>query len=271
MHNHYSPAASSLLNVFKGNSLSTMLHNTPRLYIAHDFIQNQALTIIGDQAHYLLHVMRLKIGDSLRLFNGHDGEWHGIVKSIAKRSIEINLQDQLKPQKTEPDLWLCCAPIKKAHFEYMIEKATELGVSKIQPVLTSRTQIRQVNIERCASIAIEAAEQSERMSIPTIEKPLTLPVLIKQWASDRILIVCAEFGEAQPVGDAFKALAPSLPNLPKAAIVTGPEGGFIPEELEQLRQQKNTSFIRLGPRILRADTAAISALSCWQALAGDWK
>lgn len=244
------------------------LNTAPRLYIINDLAPPQTLTITADQAHYLQHVMRLKISDDLRLFNGRDGEWHASISGMDKRSVTVTLQKQLKPQKQEPDLWLCCAPIKKAHFDYMIEKATELGVAAIQPVLTARTQIREVNIERCTSMAIEAAEQSERLSIPEIKAPLALTALTANWPEDRHLIVCAEFGEATPIEQALQS--PALKNS-KAAILIGPEGGFAPDELEKLRIIKNTSFVRLGPRILRADTAAISALTCWQAICGDWK
>jgi 16S rRNA (uracil1498-N3)-methyltransferase len=243
------------------------MQNAPRLHIVNDLGPDQALTISGDQAHYLQNVMRLKVGDSVRLFNGRDGEWHGVLSEIAKRALTIKLQNQLKPQKSEPDLWLCCAPIKKAHFDYMIEKATELGVSTIKPVLTARTQIREVNVERCTSIAAEAAEQSERMNVPRVEKPMALSDLTASWPDDRQLIVCAEFGAAAPIHQALQA--PALRGK-KSAIIVGPEGGFAPEEFETLRAIKNALFVRLGPRILRADTAALSALTCWQAICGDW-
>lgn len=244
------------------------IQHSPRLHVVNDLAQSHPLTLTGDQEHYLLHVMRMKVGDELRLFNGRDGEWHSHITAITKKSANIMLRTQLKPQSITPDLWLCCAPIKKAHFEYMIEKATELGVSHIKPVLTARTQIREVNIERCTLIATEAAEQSERMNIPKIEKPITLTVGAQMWPEDRALIVCAEFGEALPLEQALTT--PALRNATKTAILTGPEGGFAPDEMEKVRTIKNAIFVRLGPRILRADTAAISAISCWQALCGDW-
>jgi 16S rRNA (uracil1498-N3)-methyltransferase len=228
--------------------------------------QNQALTLGPEHAHYLTNVMRIKVGDEVRLFNGRDGEWAGKIAAASKRSVEIALSSQLKPQKGEPDLWLCCAPIKKAHFDYMVEKATELGVAVIQPILTSRTQIRDVNVERCLSIAREAAEQSERLGVPEIKSPIEIAKLAATWSKDRALIVCAEWGDAVPVKESFA----QMKNTQKAAIVTGPEGGFSAEELELLRHIANSAFIHLGPRILRADTAAIAALSCWQAACGDW-
>jgi 16S rRNA (uracil1498-N3)-methyltransferase len=242
--------------------------HTPRLFIEAGLDKNRTVALGAEQSHYLQHVLRMKEGDELRLFNGRDGEWRGVISKTSKRSAEIGLREQLRPPAAESDLWLCCAPIKKAHFDYMIEKATELGVTAIQPLLTARAQIREVNLERCRAIAIEAAEQSERLNIPEIRKPAAFAALIPTWPPDRTLIVCAEWGEAMPIEKALVSLRTK--NIPKAAVLTGPEGGLAAEELEALRQVPNAVFVRLGPRILRADTAAIAALSCWQALCGDW-
>ena len=244
-------------------------HRTaPRIFVDSDLSENRSITIAEEQSHYLLNVMRLKSGDIVHVFNGRDGEWCGNIGNVTKRSTAIDLHELSRRQKTEPDLWLCCAPIKKAHFEYMIEKATELGVSVIQPVLTAHTQIREVNPERCRMIAIEAAEQSERLSVPEIHKPATLQELVAHWPPGRSAIVCAEHGHATPINEAMKS--PVMKTLTKGAIVTGPEGGFASEELEALRKIQSAVFVRLGPRILRADTAVIAALSCWQAICGDW-
>jgi len=246
-----------------------MLHHTlPRLYTTLKLDMSKPLSISGDQAHYLLHVLRIKIGNNIRLFNGLDGEWLGETTAVSKKSLEISLKSQTREQITSNNLWLCCAPIKKAHFEYMIEKATELGVAHIQPLLTARTQIREVNIERCQAIATEAAEQSERLDIPLIHPPVSLQHFIKDEHRDAHVIVCAEYGDALPINYALQNLA-SNPKQ-KTIIVTGPEGGFAPEEFDELRKISAALFVRLGPRILRADTAAISALSCWQAMKGDW-
>src|SRR5262249_2643831 len=152
---------------------------------------------------------------------------------------------------------------------YMVEKATELGVTVLHPTLTTRTQIRDVNAERLRAIAIESAEQSERLSIPEIRKPLDLKKLAQEWPQDRTPIICAEWGDAAPIENALAKL--DMKMRMKAAIFTGPEGGFAADELEALRALPGAVFVRLGPRILRADTAAIAALSCWQAICGDWK
>ena len=245
------------------------LRHTQRLFIEAALSTGQTVTLGAEHAHYLQHVLRMKPGGDVRLFNAHDGEWRGIVAKMLKRSAEIQLRERLRSPAPGPDLWLCCAPIKKAHFEYMIEKATELGVSAIQPLLTARTQVRDVNAERCRAIAVEAAEQSDRLGIPEIRKPVKLDSLAVPAAPPaRTYIVCAEWGDAAPIEKTLATLRVQKPA--KAAIITGPEGGFAAEELELMRKMPNAHFVRLGPRILRADTAAIAALSCWQAVCGDW-
>ncbi len=244
------------------------IRHTRRLFVPGNLAQGTVLSVSPDQAHYLLNVLRLQNGDILRVFNGKDGEFQASVAVSGKKKADLSLQDCLRPQNPEPDLWLCCAPIKKTHFDNMLEKATELGVSEIQPILTQRGQIRDVNGNRAYVLCREAAEQSERLSVPAIGNPVSLADLIDVFPQDRALIVCAEWGDATPICDALRA--PELDAFDKAALVTGPEGGFAAEELEMLRKAPNNFFIRLGPRILRADTAAIAALACWQALRGDW-
>ena len=240
---------------------------SPRLYVDSALVANTVAPITPEQTHYLQHVMRLKTGDTVRLFNERDGEWRASIHAISKRAMEIILHQQIRAPQPEPDLWLCCAPIKKNHFTFMLEKATELGVTAIHPLLTARTQVRDVNVERSRAIAIEAAEQSERLSIPAIHPPVSLRQMIATWPHDRTMIVCAELGDAAPI---HAALTARITPTAKVAIVTGPEGGFAAEELAMLREVPSSVFVRLGPRILRADTAAIAALSVWQAVCGDW-
>jgi 16S rRNA (uracil1498-N3)-methyltransferase len=244
------------------------LRHTHRIFVTDKLAQGSVLSGTPDQAHHLLDVLRLKIGDVLRLFNGRDGEYRGEITSVGKKKIEIRVTEQIRPQKVEPDLWLCCAPIKKTHFDFMLEKATELGACEIQPLLTQHTQIREVNANRAYSICREAAEQSDRLSVPAVGSPVFLADLIDVFPKDRALIVCAEWGKAVPIHDVLHS--PELRSFSKAAIVTGPEGGFAAEELELLRSHPHAFFVRLGPRILRADTAALAALTCWQAIQGDW-
>ena len=245
------------------------IRHLSRLYVEAGLGDEQAVTLNDKPSHYLQHVMRMKTGDALRVFNARDGEWLAKIAKTGKHTTDIECGKRLREPAAEPDLWLCCAPIKKAHFDYMIEKATELGTAVIQPLLTARTQIREVNSERCRAMAIEAAEQSERLGIPDIRKPLSPQALIKDWPNDRTLIICAEWGDAEPIEKTFAAL--HAKGMTKAAIVTGPEGGFAAEEMEVLKSVPGSVCVRLGSRILRADTAAIAALACWQAICGDWK
>ena len=241
---------------------------TLRLFVINDLAAGQTLTINGKEGHYIQNVMRLRVGDALRLFNGRDGEWLATLSALGKNVCEIQLKTRLRPQTQDTDIWLCCAPIKKAHFEYMIEKTTELGASVIQPMLTAHTQVRDVNTERLTTIAKEAAEQSERLSVPEIRNLVSLDALLSNWPKDRTLILCAEFGNALSIRDAFRNLTPQ--QIGKVGIMVGPEGGFQENELGLVRQRHEALFVRLGARILRADTAAIAALTCWQALCGDW-
>jgi 16S rRNA (uracil1498-N3)-methyltransferase len=245
------------------------LRHTQRIFVTQPLATGGKFTACEEHAHYLLNVLRMKTGDVLRVFNGRDGEFRGEVASTGKKTIDITIHEQLRPQQAEPDLWLCCAPIKKAHFDYLLEKATELGVREIQPILTGRTQIREINGDRAYAICREAAEQSDRLDVPAIGLPVSLADLIDVFPKDRAAIVCAEWGEAVDIQTALAA--PALKKFNKAAIITGPEGGFAAEELEMLRKMPNAFFVRLGPRILRADTAAIAALACWQSVQGDWK
>jgi len=242
-------------------------HLLPRLFVSSQLQAGLLSPFNEKQIHYITHVMRMSVGDSIRIFNGHNGEWIGQIQTITKRSINVEVRTQLRAQKSEPDLRLYCAPIKKSHFDYMIEKAAELGVTSLHPILTSRTQIREVNIERCQTLAIEAAEQSERLNILSFEHASTLQKVIEKWPVDCTPIICAEWGKAMSAYDVFLSLASQT----KIAIFVGPEGGFASEELALLRTLTQAHFVRLGPRILRADTAAIAALSCWQAFCGDWR
>jgi len=244
------------------------IHLTSRLFVTSDLGTHAMLALNPEQSHYLQHVMRLRRDDSVRLFNGRDGEWLAHISQVSKKAVELTVSEPLRSQKSEPNIELYAAPIKKAHFDYMLEKTTELGVTSIHPMLTARTQVRDVNVERCQSIVTEAAEQSERLSVPDIKKPVTLQNITTHWPQDRMLIVCAEWGDAQPLQTVLTL--PTIKSTPKIAIAIGPEGGFAAEELDLFRGLPNAIFVRLGPRILRADTAAIAALSCWQSVCGDW-
>lgn len=219
-----------------------------------------------EQAHYLLHVMRLKAGDALALFNAHDGEFAATLAEAGKRSATLLVGDVLRPPRPEPDLWLVFAPLKGDRSQWVAEKATELGVSALWPVFTRRTVPTRVNTDRLAANAVEAAEQCERLSVPDIRPAMPLDRVLAEWPEGRRLLVMDETGTGAGIGEV-------LPTLPEgaAAILVGPEGGFAESELDALRRLPFVTFVGLGPRILRADTAALAALACWQAWAGDWR
>jgi 16S rRNA (uracil1498-N3)-methyltransferase len=226
-----------------------------------------ASVVPGDgQTHYLLHVMRAKAGDMLRLFNGRDGEWLARIATVSKRTCTLLCERLIAPQSQAPDIWLVFAPIKKTPADYVVQKATELGVSRLQPVFTRRTIVSRVNLERMSANAIEAAEQSGRLDVPEIAEPQDLSSLLSQWPSQRGLIFCDEAGEAPPIAQALAGA-----KLGSWAILTGPEGGFDASERGMIRAKPFALPVSLGERILRADTAALAALSVWQATCGDWQ
>jgi 16S rRNA (uracil1498-N3)-methyltransferase len=222
------------------------------------------------QAHYLRHVMRRAEGAPLRLFNGRDGEWKATLSLRGKRGAAAQVTERTRRQAREPDLWLCFAPVKRARIDWIAEKATELGVAVLQPVITQHTIVERVNFERLRANTVEAAEQTERLTVPEVRAPVELARLLTAWPAGRRMLVCDETGGGAPIGEALAGLDDAARAAPWG-IVTGPEGGFAGHELEALRGTKEGLAVGLGPRILRADTAALSALACWQALVGDWR
>ena len=237
-----------------------------RLYVEAALEPGARVVPSDSQSHYLLHVMRAKAGDRVSLFNGRDGEWLARLALVAKRSCTLECERQTAPQREVPDLWLVFAPIKKTPADYVVQKATELGVRVLQPVLTSRTIVRRVNLERMRANAVEAAEQSGRVSVPEIRETLELDKLLAAWPRERRILFCDEGGDAQSIANALHEGAAG-----PWAILTGPEGGFDPAERAALRALKFVVPVSLGERTLRADTASLAALSVWQALKGDWR
>jgi len=236
-----------------------------RLHVDADLGSGARIVPDEGQTHYLLHVMRAKAGDRLNLFNGRDGEWLARIAEVSKRACALECERRTAPQTNVPDLWLCFAPIKKTPADYVVQKATELGVRVLQPVFTRRTIVGRVNLDRMRANAIEAAEQSGRVSVPQTREPLALDKLVGAWPAERMMIFCDE-GGAPPMAEALRTLP-----LGPAAILAGPEGGFDPAEREMLRAQAFVVPVSLGPRILRADTAGLAALAIWQAVLGDWR
>ncbi|HEY2011471.1 MAG TPA: 16S rRNA (uracil(1498)-N(3))-methyltransferase [Rhizomicrobium sp.] len=235
-----------------------------RLYVTGDLGANRTVALDEGQAHYLLHVLRARAGNRALLFNGRDGEWLAEIAVAGKRGVTATCLKQTQAQAGAPDIWLAFAPVKKTPSDYLVQKATELGASVLQPVFTHRTIVARINEERMAANAIEAAEQSARLSVPEICAAVSLDKLVASWPKERRLYFCDEGGDAKPLAEAARGA-----NGP-AAILTGPEGGFDRGEREMLRALPFVTPVTLGPRILRADTAALAALAVWQSVCGDW-
>lgn len=251
---------------------------TPRLYVAPDLAEGQDIALDGDQAHYLTRVLRLAAGDPVRVFNGRHGEFDASLAASTKNSATLKLAARVREQKAVPDLWLLFAPLKKARTDFLVEKAVELGAAELRPVITERSDADVVRTDRLHRIAVEAAEQTERLDVPTVQEAAKLSAAIAAWDPARALIYADEAGDegekpwggdagrARPMAEAVTELAGK-----PAAILIGPEGGFSPGERKRLRELSFVKPVGLGPRILRAETAAVAALTLYQSLAGDWR
>jgi 16S rRNA (uracil1498-N3)-methyltransferase len=234
-----------------------------RLFVDAPLAAGQAVPLSDAQAHHLRSVLRLPPGEGLRLFNPRDGEWLARLDALGKSGGSAAVERQLRPPAPAPDLWLCFAPVKKDAVDAVVEKGTELGAAVLQPVFTRFTDVQRVNLDRLRAHAVGAAEQCERLDVPDVRDPLRLDALLAAWPAGRPLLVCAEAGTARPIAEvAAEAAGP-------AGLLIGPEGGFAAAELDLLRRHEFVRPVGLGPRILRADTAAIAALAVWQMLAGD--
>jgi 16S rRNA (uracil1498-N3)-methyltransferase len=212
--------------------------------------------------------MRLGAGDAVLLFNGRDGEWEARVAETGRRRASLTVERRVRPQAPEPDPWLAFAPIKRGRLDLLVEKAVELGAARLIPVLTGQTAAARVNVPRLKAIAAEAAEQCGRLSVPEIAEPAALESLVAGWPGERRLLVLDESGGGRPIAE---ALAGAAAAPPAPGFLVGPEGGFRASELDLLRRLPFVVPVSLGPRVLRAETAAVAALACWQALAGDWR
>lgn len=244
-----------------------------RLWVESALGVDASIVLNSADSHYVATVMRLKAGDNLALFNGRDGEWLGRIKSASKRAVEVTLGDRLRAQKLEPDVWLVFAPVKRARIDFIAQKATELGASRLLPVMTERTNVSRVNHARLQANAKEAAEQCERLVRPEVSETQTLAELIAAWPSGRRMMFCDESLSGRPALEVLQQAAGGrdLANPGPWAVLTGPEGGFSDEEQALIRAQDFSLAVSLGPRLLRADTAALAALSLWQAALGDWR
>lgn len=241
-----------------------------RVHIGQDLREGAEIVMDERETHYLRDVRRLEEGDLVGVFNGSDGEWDAVISRLGKRDAKLIVGEQRRPQAVEPDLWLVFAPIKRTQIDFVAQKATELGVSALQPVVTQHTVVERVNADRLQAIAIEAAEQCERLSVPQVFPAVTFKELLTSWPQERKLLLCAEAGAASPIADTLSSHAGAgNRTVTPWAIMIGPEGGFARSELDALGKLPFVIPVGLGPRILRADTAALAALACWQAILGD--
>ncbi|HEX6783893.1 MAG TPA: 16S rRNA (uracil(1498)-N(3))-methyltransferase [Sphingomicrobium sp.] len=234
----------------------------PRLFVRHALSTGAQIELDAGQANYLGNVMRLGVGSELLVFDDRSGEWLARIASAAKKRMSVTIEHRTREAESVPDVWLAFAPVKRAQTDWLVEKATELGAARLMPVITHRTIAERVRLDRLESIAVEAAEQCGRTRLPAIAKPATLKQLLEERDAARSLYFADENG-GEPPSNAFEP-GPAL-------ILIGPEGGFTDDERERVRAAKNAVPISLGPRVLRAETAALAALATYMAVAGDWR
>ncbi len=237
--------------------------SAPRLFIDDELAEGRNVTLDGQHAHYLVKVMRVQEGDAIILCDNITGEWSARVGQVDKRRVDAVVEQRLRPREDVPDLWLCPALLKKDRFDIVLEKATELGARRVQPVITRRCVADKLNSERARTITVEAAEQCARTALPELSESLKLSALLNDWPADRAMFFADEEG-GDPAATAFAQ------HEGPAAILIGPEGGFDDAERAAVRAHPAARAVSLGPRILRGETAAIAALSVWMSQAGDW-
>jgi 16S rRNA (uracil1498-N3)-methyltransferase len=240
--------------------------NAQRLFVEADLAEATTIACNAEQSNYLRQVLRLKPGDRILVFNGRDGEWRAEILDSGKRATSLFISVEMRPQEGGPDIDYLFAPLKRARLDYLVQKATEMGVARLRPVLTRRTTPERVNMERMRANAIEAAEQCGILRVPELHAPEKLERVVAGWDATRRLLFCDEGSE---LGDPIAALR-ALPPGPVALLV-GPEGGFEEVERAQLLRRPFVTRLSLGPRILRADTAAVAALALVNAVLGDWR
>jgi 16S rRNA (uracil1498-N3)-methyltransferase len=245
---------------------------SPRLFVEAALGAGNLLQLDATQSHYLANVLRLRSGDNVLVFNGRDGEWKGEIEGAGKRGVTLRLQECVREQSAPCDLQYIFAPLKHARLDYMVQKAVEMGASRLQPVMTRHAQTERVNLGRMRANVIEAAEQCGILNVAEVLEPLALPKLLAQHEPERLLIFCDEDAEVADPLDALNGLRANdaRPSMPLAVLI-GPEGGFAEEERKAILRLPRVVRLALGPRILRADTAAVAALALVQAVLGDWR
>jgi 16S rRNA (uracil1498-N3)-methyltransferase len=245
---------------------------TPRLYVEMPLGEGASIALDPAQANYLGNVLRLKTGDSVLVFNGRDGEWRSVLATAGKRRLALTVASRTRPQPGALDLHYLFAPLKHARLDYMAQKAVEMGASRLQPVVTRHAQVARVNLERMRANAIEAAEQCGILTLPEIGAPVTFERMLAERDPARLLVFCDEEAEVRdPIAALAAARGAGRPEPIPLAVLIGPEGGFAQEERAQLLALPNTVRLALGPRVLRADTAAVAALALVGAVLGDWR
>jgi 16S rRNA (uracil1498-N3)-methyltransferase len=237
-----------------------------RLYIDSHLDTGKLIELPEHQLHYLRNVLRLKMNDLVQLFNGRDGEWQGMLETCTKSKAEVRVQQCLRAPIVEANVTLLFAPLKQEAMHFLIEKATELGVSCLQPVTTEFTQIHKLNTEKIGRYCVDAAQQCERLSVPIMNPLQSLSDILQTWPPNKILIVCLERQESLPIA----SLLQQLNVMQEVAFLVGPEGGLSARDIALLSTHSFVRFCRMGSRILRAETAAIAGIACFQSLRGDW-
>ncbi len=253
---------------------------TPRIYLEAPLAGGSEVSLDRDRANYLINVLRLGPGDAVLLFNGRDGEWQAKLTGTGKRSLTAAVEERVREQPQPLDLHFLFAPLKHARLDYLVQKAVEMGASRLQPVMTKHTQVARLNLDRMRANAIEAAQQCGVLALPEIKEPVAFKTIAGGADADRLLVFCDEdadlmdpvaaLAQARPQANALLPAEGVRGAMPMAVLI-GPEGGFADDEREVLRKRPNVMRIALGPRVLRADTAAVAALALVQAVLGDWR
>lgn len=237
-----------------------------RLFVEAELGAGRRIELAPPQAHYLTAVLRLKLGSRLLVFNGRDGEWAAVLAEIAKRGAALLVESQTRPQEAGPDIDYLFAPLKRSRLDYLVQKATEMGVARLRPVITDRTIAERVNGERMQANVIEAAEQCGILRVPEVDPPAKLNEILQSWDPSRHIVFCDEDAQGSSPIETLERLAPG-----PLAVLVGPEGGFSPAERERLLGKAYVVPLSLGPRIMRADTAAVAVLALVNATLGDWR
>ena len=251
--------------------MSSYDFSAQRLFVEDSLVEGAEIAPNAAAQNYLINVLRLRPGDAILLFNGHDGEWRAKIETVSRRAAALRVENQVREQTAPNDLDYAFAPLKQARLDYVVQKATEMGAARLTPVLTKRTQMRRVSAHRLRANAIEAAEQCGLLTIPETLEPIDLDRYLAGLAPERLLVFCDEDAPLTNALETLRGKGAEFPAPPPLAVLIGPEGGFDESERAMILASSNVLRLSLGPRILRADTAAVAALALVQASLGDWR